>query len=534
MGMKRLLAAVTVAGLVAMGAVASDAWAHPRPGEPRPSNPAPAITWGKCDNAGLVARNAECGFLTVPLDYAKPSGDTIKLAVSRVKHKTPDVKYQGVMLVNPGGPGGSGLLLSILGDFVPDHAGDAYDWIGFDPRGVGASRPALACDSTYAGYNRPAYVPSTVALEKTWLARAKGYARACKATGGPLLAHLKTTDSVQDMESLRRALGVEQINYYGFSYGTYLGQVYATLHPDRVRRMVLDGNVDPSRVWYNANLDQDVAFDRNIKIYFGWLAKYNSIYHLGKTRKAVERLFYATQAKLADKPAGGVIGPDELTDVFLQAGYYVFGWMDVATAFSTYLKDGDPAKLKALYDANNTQQKGSDNGYAIYLSVQCTDVRWPGPWAKWQTDNRRVNREAPFETWGNAWYNAPCLNWGARPGVPVVVNGAKAPPILLINETLDAATPYRGSLELRKRFPRSVLVEGVGGTTHAGSLFGGPCVDGTIAGYLTTGALPPRVKANRSDKRCIPLARPNPAAATARRAGPYAERLALQRLIVGH
>jgi pimeloyl-ACP methyl ester carboxylesterase len=516
---------------VALGAVASDAQADPV--RSSPASPPAAIAWGKCANASLQARKAECGFLRVPLDYADPTGATIELAVSRVKHKTPDAKYQGVMLVNPGGPGGSGLVLSILGDFVPGHVGDAYDWIGFDPRGVGASRPALACDATYTGYNRPAYVPTAAALEKTWLARTKGYARACDASGGALLDHLKSTDSVRDMESIRRALGAEKINYYGFSYGTYLGQVYATLYPNRVRRMVLDGNVDPGRVWYTANLDQDIAFNRNIKIYFGWLAKYDAVYHLGKTGATVEKLFYATQAALAAKPAGGTIGPDELTDVFLQAGYYVFGWENVAAAFASLVKDHDPAKLKALYDQNNTQEKGADNGYAIYLAVQCTDVQWPLSWPKWKTDNARVQRRAPFETWGNAWYNAPCLHWGAKAGTPVTVDGRKAPPILLISETLDAATPFTGSLELRRRFPRSALVEGVGGTTHAGSLFGSACVDGTISAYLASGTVPHRVKADRSDKRCAPRPEPTPTAPAAKQAV-NAERLALQRVIVGH
>jgi pimeloyl-ACP methyl ester carboxylesterase len=513
MGMKRLLAAAAAAGLVAVGAVASDAQADPVRGKPGYT---PSITWGQCENAALQARNAECGFLAVPLDYGNPSGTKIKLAVSRVKHTTTDpAQYQGVMLVNPGGPGGSGFALSVLGPYVPDHAGDAYDWIGFDPRGVGASQPALACDGTYDGYRRPPYVPVTAALEKTWLARTTAYAKACDKAGGALLDHLKTTDSAKDMESLRRALGVERINFYGFSYGTYLGQVYATLYPDRVRRMVLDGNVNPGRVWYDANLDQDIAFDRNIKIYFGWLAKYDSVYHLGKTAPAVEKLFYATQAKLAKQPAGAVIGPDELTDVFLQAGYYIFGWHDVASAFSRWVNHHDAAQLKALYDRDSPQKEGADNGYAIYLAVQCTDVRWPASWAKWKADNWRIHRRAPFETWGNAWYNAPCLSWGAKPGKPVRVDGRKVPPVLLISETLDAATPYSGSLEVRKRFPRSALIEGVGGTTHAGSLFGNSCVDKTIAAYLASGALPKRVKANRSDKKCKPLPRPVPTAAAA-------------------
>jgi hypothetical protein len=114
-----------------------------------------------------------------------------------------------------------------------------------------------------------------------------------------------------------------------------------------------------------------------------------------------------------------------------------------------------------------------------------------------------------------------------------VVDGRKAPPILLVSETLDAATPFTGSLELRRRFPRSALIEGVGGTTHAGSLFGSSCVDGAIAGYLANGALPRRVKANRSDKHCVPIAQPNPATVAARR-GPVSERLELQRIIAGY
>jgi pimeloyl-ACP methyl ester carboxylesterase len=527
--MNRVLAIAAAVGLTVGGAaITATAYADDHRGTP---GYRPAIAWGACADEGLRTRRAECGFLTVPLDHAKPAGATIKLAVSRIRHTT--ATSQGVMLVNPGGPGGAGLTLSVLGDFVPDDAGKAYDWIGFDPRGVGASRPALACDGDYAGYDRPPYVPSTAAIERAWLQRAAGYARACDSAGGPLLDHLKTTDTVADMEILRAALGAQQINFYGFSYGTYLGQVYATLHPQRVRRMVLDGNVDPRRVWYDANLDQDIAFDTTMKIYFAWLARHDAVYHLGRTGAAVEKLFYATRAKLAAKPAGGRIGPAEFTDVFLQAGYYVFGWEPVAEAFAAWVSGRDPKPLRALYDQGNPQTEGSDNGYAVYLGVPCTDARWPTSWQQWKDDNWRVHAIAPFETWGNAWYNAPCLTWGAEAGTPVRVNGAKAPPVLLISETLDAATPFRGSLEVRKRFPRSVLVEGVGGTTHAGSLFGNACVDDTIAAYLATGALPKRVHAATSDLRCRPLAPPDPsaAAAEAKRAAQSAGRAELQKWI---
>jgi hypothetical protein len=140
---------------------------------------AAGIDWGACSAAGLVQVHAECGFLAVPLDYSRPHGPTIRLAVSRVRHTSPAAQYQGVMLVNPGGPGGSGLGLAALGQFVPGQVGAHYDWIGFDPRGVGASTPALSCDPNHFHGNRPPYVPSTRALVATWLNRSKSYARAC-------------------------------------------------------------------------------------------------------------------------------------------------------------------------------------------------------------------------------------------------------------------------------------------------------------------------------------------------------------------
>ncbi|MFG1605359.1 alpha/beta hydrolase [Actinoplanes sp. NPDC049265] len=498
------MAATAIGVTVAGAAVAANAWAGP-------DQPAAGITWGKCASPALAARKAECGFVAVPRDWARPDGATLKLAVSRIKHTAAD--YQGIMLVNPGGPGGAGLTLSALGDYVPGGAGKAYDWIGFDPRGVGSSKPVLSCDDKYIGYDRPAYVPSTAAIEKDWLARTAKYAADCDRAGGKLLDHMTTVDNVRDMDAIRRALGAEQINFYGFSYGTYLGQVYATLFPQRVRRMVLDGNVDPARVWYDANLDQDLAFEKSMKVYWAWVAAHDDVYHLGRTGAAVEKRYYGLLKQVASKPAAKVIGPAELTDVFLQAGYYVFGWATVAEAFSAYAVKKDAAPLKKLFDEGNPQTANADNGYAVYLAVQCTDAPWPSPWSTWRSDNWAVHAQAPFETWGNAWFNAPCRKWGARSAKPVAVTGIKAPPVLLISETLDAATPFTGSLEVRKRFPRAALIEGVGGTTHAGSLFGNKCVDGAVAAYLANGSLPKRVKANTSDLKCKPLAPPAAAAA---------------------
>src|SRR5262245_6000451 len=174
-----VVAAVTSSALVA-GAVVSLPAATAQPSRPSAGGyTPPPIQWGKCTIPLLVSKGAQCGYVVVPLDYSRPNGTKIQLEVSRIKHKTPDSQDQGPMLVHPGGPGGSGLTLPVIGADVPHKAGDPYDWIGFDPRGVGLSKPALSCIADYDGYNRPPYVPVTRQIERAWLVRSKAYAKAC-------------------------------------------------------------------------------------------------------------------------------------------------------------------------------------------------------------------------------------------------------------------------------------------------------------------------------------------------------------------
>lgn len=475
----------------------------------------PPISWGACTSASLKAAGAECGNVTVPLDYANVNGEKIKIAVSRIKHKTPQSQYQGIMLVNPGGPGGSGLGLSRLQGSIPNGGGNPYDWIGFDPRGVGSSSPSLACDPDYFPFNRPDYVPLNKADERYWLKKSAKYSKDCKRAGGKLLNHLKTTDTVNDIESIRKALSQKQISWYGFSYGTTIGQTYATLHPTRVHRMVLDGVTNPARDVYQSNLDQDIAFEKTENIFFAWMAKYDSVYHLGNTQKKVRKLWASMLAKTRKAPLDGKIGPDEWTDAFLSAGYYVYGWEDTAAAFVDAV-NGDYAAIEQAYvDANGAPGPGSDNGFAIYLGTQCTDAPWPNKYNKIRKDNFKTYAKAPFETWANAWFNGPCLTWkGKAAAKPFKVDGSKAPPILLIDETFDAATPYSGAIEVRKRFPKSVLIEGVNGSTHSGSLSGITCTDNRIAAYLLNGTLDKRVRGNQSDVKCDPVPQPVPAGAS--------------------
>lgn len=508
--MRKIAAILASVALIAVGV---EVTASASPARLRLRSPAAdvaadsTIGWGRCAAAFLRRAHARCAMLDVPLDYADPSGPQIQLALSRILHKVPGDEYQGVMLVNPGGPGGSGVGLVTLGQYVPHHAGDAYDWIGFDPRGVGASQPSLSCIPKYFHGDRPPYVPKTEELETTWLGRSERYADACEANAPELLPHMSTIDAARDMESIRLALGVDQINYYGFSYGTYLGQVYATLFPGRIRRAVFDGTVDPRNVWYRANLEQDIGFDRNLRIWFQWLAEYKDVYHLGKTEEAVARRFEDEQRALEKEPAGGVVGPDEWNDAFLYAGYYQVLWTYLGDVFSSWVHHDAVDKLIGAY--RYADGPGNDNGFAVYLAVGCTDAQWPQDWATWQEDNWGVYEQAPLITWNNAWFNAPCLFWAAPAGVPVTVNGGTTP-VLMISETLDAATPYEGSLFVRSVFPNSVLIAEPGGTTHAGSLFGNRCVDNKIAAFLATGALPARQSGAGPDVECDPLPQPVP------------------------
>ncbi len=504
--MKRLLVPglVSTTGLIAASLLTLGAAPQARA--------ASTIDWVSCEKLGMGNAGTECGYLTVPMSWSNPSGETIKLAVSRNKSTLPAAKYQGVMLVNPGGPGGSGLSFSGIKDLLPNGSGAAYDWIGFDPRGVGDSKPALSCIPDYAEGKRPPYVPAKVgkgptASEKSWLKRSKKYAKACAAKHGPLLANMRTVDWVKDMDALRAALGVDQINYLGFSYGTYLGQVYATMYPTRVRRMIFDGNVDPRGVWYQAQLSQDRAFEKVATQFFAWVAKNNKTYNLGTDAGAVRAKYLAVVKELRTQRHEG-IGANEWTDTFVHAMYAEFLWPDAAHAFASWVLKKDMGSAKAAYqDASEP----NDNVFAVYNAVQCTDSAWPARYSKWRKDAFRTAKAAPVMTWSNVWFNTACLYWPGTAGKPVAVNGSAAPPILLLNATLDGATPYSGALEVRERFPKAVLVAEQDATTHAGAVLGGnACIDKRISDYLLSGKLPARKSGSTADVVCSRTALPEP------------------------
>ena len=279
------------------------------------------IDWAPCTGGGtLEAGKAECGFVTAPLDYDQPAGEKIKIAVSRVRHTVADAKAR-VMLVNPGGPGGSGPHSVAARQGRAADAGEAYDWIGFDPRGVGASTPALSCIPDYGGYNRPEYDPTKAdGVVAAWLREPSSTRRRARPRAARLLGHLTTKTPQGTWTRSARRWPPSRSTSSASRTAPTSARSTPRCYPQNLRRAVFDGVVDHRGVWYDDNLDQDVAFQKTIEVFFDWVAKNDAAYHLGNSGEDVERLYYGERDQLRE-PAGGKIGPSEWTDIFLQAGY---------------------------------------------------------------------------------------------------------------------------------------------------------------------------------------------------------------------
>jgi pimeloyl-ACP methyl ester carboxylesterase len=512
-GMKRaLLAAVAITGLAIAGCSGSGGSAgqgsggqgggqgsggqgsagQGSAGQAGGASPPGALAWHGC---AQIAPKLQCASLKVPLDYRNPGGRTITLALSRIPATAPPGQRQGALLVNPGGPGGTGRsLAAFVATGLSPAVASTYDIIGFDTRGTGASVPSLHCEPSFFAQARPNYIPASKAAEQALVGRAKTYAADCQRKYGSLLPHMTTRDIATDMDSIRMALHQPKISYFAYSYGTYIGQVYATLFPGRIRRMVLDSTVNPAGVWYADNLNQDYAFQGRIQAFFAWAAGYDSVYRLGGTAAAVSQAWHQARRRLAvqpiNSPTGPLVGPDEFDDTFLAGGYDDQYWPDLATSLSAYLRQGNTTPLVQLYRQAGLQ---NENEFAVYNAVECSDVAWPRNWAKWDADTRKVFTRAPYEAWGNTWFNAACAFWPVRgPARPLQIKGTGLPGILMLQGTLDPATPYAGALVARRKLPSARMVIAQGDGNHGQSLASPPntCVNGYLNRYLATGALP--------------------------------------------
>ncbi|MEU6477646.1 alpha/beta hydrolase [Streptomyces sp. NPDC047017] len=474
------------------------------------------IDFGACPGVPEAPATMECGTVSVPLDYARPEGRHIELTVSRVRATQRDprnskrrVPRQGALVFDPGGPGGDGMsfpLIGLLPEWKPVAA--AYDLVGYAPRGVGRSAP-LSCEDPKDFFKAPTPAPThpSPAYKKQRIAAARAYAQGCARRSGAGLRFYTSLNNARDLDVLRAALGEDRLTYLGASYGTYFGALYATLFPSHVRRMVLDSavNPDPDRVWYRDNLDQSAAFESRWADFRDWVARHHDAYRLGRTAKAVQGAYETARRRLAAKPAGGSVGPGQLQGAFLNAGYYDDAWPLGAAALSAYLK-GDDKPLVALAAPYREGAAEAENSAAVYTAVECNDAPWPTDFRTWDRDNTRLARRAPFETWSNAWANLPCAYWPAPRQRPLDVRtgpGELPPPLILAAER-DAATPYEGALELRRRLSGAALVTERDAGTHGVAYGPNACVNAYVDAYLLQGRLPDRHAA------CAPHAEPRP------------------------
>ncbi|MFD7637759.1 alpha/beta hydrolase, partial [Streptomyces sp. NPDC059873] len=340
-------------------------------------------------------------------------------------------------------------------------------------------------------------------------ARSPHWPDGCQERSGWMLPQMTTPNTARDLDVIRAALGDKKLNYVGVSYGTYLGAVYGTLFPSHVRRMVVDSVVNPSKekIWYQANLDQDVAFESRFQDWMEWVAKNDASFHIGTTAAQVEKQWDTLRAAAKKNPIGGVVGPAELLGLFQSAPYYDSSWVPVATVWSKYLAGDTQALIDAAApDMSDTAGNAqSENGNAVYTAVECADAKWPTSWKQWDRDNTRLHRDHPFLTWSNAWMNLPCATWSAKQQTPVEVRTGKGlPPVLIAQSTRDAATPYEGAVELHKRFKGSRLITERDAGSHGITNLQNPCINDRVKSYLLTGAL------DSADVTCAPHATPKP------------------------
>jgi pimeloyl-ACP methyl ester carboxylesterase len=474
--MRRFLLSLTlISGLLVVPAAASAA------------SPGPALTWGACPPpvAGAVRDpRLECATLRVPMDYRRPRGRTIDIAVSRIRTATPGLR-RGVLLSNPGGPGVSDLdVPSDMAQSFPAELLTRYDLIGFDPRGIGSSTP-ISCG---LGPDVPADLSLPYPAPDGSIARNVAYARTtaagCAAHTGDLLPYITTANTARDMDAIRAALGEPKLSFYGVSYGSYLGAVYTTLFPQRTDRMVLDSAIDPGLVWHEMWRSWNEAVALRLPDFTTWAAARDATYHLGSTPEAVTRTYYRLVARLDRHPVtlpdGTAATGNYLRELTRRALYFddylpglAEGWRFLATGAGT-------APSMPLF---------SDNQNSVMYAIACNDAAWVRNPRHYAHDVSADRRQWPASGGmpGNIW---PCAFWPNQPIEPRVTVTDRGPRnVLIAQQTRDPSTSLRSALGLRRALGHRAAMVTVDAGGHV-TIGRGTCADTIGIEFFVTGALP--------------------------------------------
>jgi pimeloyl-ACP methyl ester carboxylesterase len=449
------------------------------------ATPAPGeLSWESC------SYDYECATLEVPLDYSGAVEGTMEVPLLRVAAADRDERL-GVLLVNPGGPGGSGV------DYVAYNAESwpaqlrRFDIIGFDPRGV-SGETAVDCtddlDDFYAADASPDTPEEIAELQRVH----QEFAQACEERSGEYLPFLGGDVVVQDIDRIREALGEEQISFLGLSYGTYLGAKYADRYPERVRAFVLDGATDPQLPGSEWQKQQALGFEIALGAFLADCASRPACpFHSGGDPGAA---FDGLMARIDAEPlwAGRrTLGPPEAETAVIGSLYNKeHGWPQLALGLAL-AEAGDGSELLDVADQYvDRNPDGSYNDFAErYRAITCMDLSFPDDLAGFEAMAAELEAAAPRFGAALAWEHLDCMYWPAEAPDPAPVRAAGAPPILVVGTSRDPATPLVWAESLAEQLESGVLLvlEGDGHVAFTQS----ECIDDAIVRYLVD-LKPPR------------------------------------------
>jgi len=405
--------------------------------------PAVPVAWHAC-GGGL-----DCATVVVPVSYADPTGATLTLALVRNPADHPSQRI-GTLLVNPGGPGASGVRRVARGFQVSDEVADRFDIVGFDPRGVGGSTP-ISCGSTVPAFRATDLAPDTPEEDIALEAAARAVAEECTSTEGERLAHLGTVEVAHDVEVIRRSIGEAQLSFVGLSYGTLIGQLWADWYPASVRALVLDGVVDPSSGAAIGSTEQAEGVDASVE---AMAAACTLDVSCPLTAGGGMLRSYDELARRIDTGtvAGAAAGPTQLAYAAFYATYDADTWPRLWDAIARGLA-GDLRGVAALAESYTRLVP-----YPPFSIVSCLDGIHPSGYQAWQAEAVRFDRAS--SRFGRILANEllPCAFWPSATYRPQAIEARGAAPILVIGSTGDAATPYQSAVRVSHTLASGALL----------------------------------------------------------------------------
>ncbi|MFD5519869.1 alpha/beta hydrolase [Streptomyces sp. NPDC127066] len=462
--------------------------------------PAPSEAQGGGSAPSPLPGGAEwqCATLKAPLDWSDPKGDTIGIALIRAKASGDPGKRIGSLLFNFGGPGGSGV--ATLPAFGEDYAAlrTRYDLVSFDPRGVGRSA-GVKCenDRQLDRFFQQDATPDDDAEEQALLRNTRTFNAACENNSGKVLPHVRTTDAARDMDLMRQVLGDDKLHYFGISYGTELGGVYAHLFPKNVGRAVFDGVVDPTQNAEQSSLGQAKGFQLALDNFAEDCTSKVEDCPIGDSPQDVKDRIARLLKDLDSKPIPGVF-PRRLTQTAATSGIaqslYSKDFWGYLTEGLEQAYDGDGKVLMLLSDSMNGRSENGQysNITPANISINCADdkPRYTADYVKSKVPGFRA--ASPLFGDYLAWGMVGCTDW-AVPGAAEHpdVSAPGSAPILVVGNTGDPATPYEGARAMVNALGKGVGVE----LTYKGQGHGAydsknKCVQGAVNGYLLEGTVP--------------------------------------------